>query len=156
MNHTFQLHSYVLLQAEHSCANNALAMTLTDTVYGSFYFVQALRSKNETRIAQAKILIVLVYYIAVALGTLGAYSSLARNGKRFREELVKYFTCEAAGTGEPCDRSGYNEYNIPVLEAFGYFFVGLISVANLVYVLNFRKMRGTCRRWCGHGNASSS
>ncbi len=130
-------------------------MTLTDIVYGSLYLVQALRNKNETRIAQAKILIVLVYYIAVALGTLGAYSSLARNGKRFREELVEYFICEAAGTGEPCDRSGYNEYNVPVLEAFGYFFIGLISVANLVYAMNFQKMKEICKRWCGHENSSS-
>ncbi len=100
----------------------------------------------KTHIAQAKILIVLVYYIIVGVSALTFEGIFARNETRFLDELLEYFICEAAGTGEPCDRSGYNEYNDPVSEAVAYILVGLIPLANLMYVMNFEKMRGTCKR----------
>ncbi len=119
------------------------------------YLMQALQSKNEIHIAQAKILIVLVFYIAVGLGTLSAYASFAREGPRFRDELERYFICEATGPREPCDRSRYNDYNIPVFEAVAYIVLGLIGIANLTYAMNYRKMREICKRWCGHEKSSS-
>ncbi len=115
------------------------------------YLLQIFRSKNETHIAQAKILIVLVYYIVVGASVLTAYSVFTRNETVFKDELREYFICEAAGTGEPCDRSGFMDSNHPVLEAISYILLGLTPVTNLVYVMNFQKMKETCRRWyrCG-------
>ncbi len=112
--------------------------------------MQVIKSKDQTRIAQAKIMIVLTYYIAMGVSALTAYTIASRNFSPFLDALLSYFVCEGAGTGESCDRSEFMKYNDPVASAISIVTLGLVPVINLVYVVKFRGISASCRGWCGH------
>ncbi len=126
-------------------------------------FHQVIQKKDQTRIAQAKILIVLVYHVVLGVSYLTTYTIGSRDFSLFLHELLKYFICESAGTGEACDRNGFMEYNNPVASTISYIVLGLLPVVYLMYVMKFPSMRETCLRWCGrkkestcHGNINNS
>ncbi len=108
-----------------------------------------MRSKDQTRIAQAKITVVLFYYVILGASTLTTFTLASRNFPLFLDALLTYFVCEGTGTGEPCDRCGFMEYNNPVASTVSMVSLGLIPVINLVYVVRFRGISATCRGWCG-------
>ncbi len=122
----------------------------------SVNYVQVIQKKDQTRVAQAKILIVLVDYIILGISALTSYSLASRQFSRFLDELQKYFICESAGTGEVCDRSGFMEYNNPASSAISFILLGIVSMVNLLYVMKFQSVRETCLRWCGRTKKPTS
>ncbi len=122
----------------------------------SVTFRQVIQNKDQTRIAQAKILMVLIYHVVLGASTLTAFTVASRNFPLFLDELLKYFICESAGTGEACDRSGFNKYNNTVASTISFVVLALAPVVNLVYVMKFLSMRETCLRWCGRKEKSTS
>ena len=111
--------------------------------------VQSFKTKSHIRTAQVKVLFVLCYYIVFGVCVLSAYTEFSRTFARFVDELLAYFDCESAGTGEPCDRSGYLDATNPVLSTASFVLLGLVPVVNLVFVVKFQKVMKICKVWCG-------
>ncbi len=119
----------------------------------SVNYAQVFQKRGHTRVALIKILIVLLCYIALGVSYLSDFTITSWNFPTFLDELLKYFICESAGTGEACDRSGFMQYDNLVSQTISYVFLGLLPVVNLVYVFEFRRMREAFR---GHKEKSTS
>ena len=93
--------------------------------------------------AELKILITFVYYIFL-IGSLLAIAALTSlSGQSgFAENLSEYLTCQAVGIapGIVCERS-FQSLRIEIPVNIGVSVLGLYPVANLVYILNIRKIK---------------
>lgn len=104
--------------------------------------VKMKRSENPFKIstAERKILIVLCYYVFVAVFSLIAFTIATRNNTAQTRELTKYFLCEQSNPSTPCDRGSYERLAYPEITTISYVLLGLFPVVNLVYVTNFKEV----------------
>ena len=99
--------------------------------------------------AERKVLIVFVYYIFLSVVSLLTYSQSTRNGEHKIEELLSYFVCERRGVDpdHPCDTSGYKNYIVSVvLSTISFILIGLYSLLNFIYVVDFRDFKNLLKR----------
>ncbi len=95
--------------------------------------------------AELKILITFIYYVFLigSLKAIGSLTSLMISGQAgFSENLKEYLTCEAVGItpGIVCQRS-FQSLRIELPVNIGVSVLGLYPIANLLYVLNIKKIK---------------
>ena len=76
------------------------------------------------------------YYAILGIGALTAFNVSSRQLQEFSNELDAYFLCERGGTGNNCDRSGFERLTNPALVTIGFILVGIYPAINLVYVIH--------------------
>lgn len=78
------------------------------------------------------------------------YLSLATGDQaNFTKSVVDYFECEYYGDSETCKREHFEQYIHPSLNAIQSFMAGLFPVANLMFVVNWRRVGQILKRFCG-------
>lgn len=98
--------------------------------------------------AEKKLLFLFLYYTVFAAIMLAYFGVSVGNQDRFIAAVGEYFSCESRGrdpASPPCPRD-YERYTFPGLAAATYLLMGLVPVANLVYVIHFRELRQGARR----------
>ena len=98
--------------------------------------------------AERKIFIILCYYIVLASVALASFSIYSSSGSMFIEEVVKYFICEAGGSGKTCDseRKRYESFFNPGPSMVTFLLLGALPVVNLTYMLNLNGL--SCAKLC--------
>ena len=95
---------------------------------------------------ELKVLIIFIYYFAIAAFALVAFTELAIIGPEFEDDLGEYFACEATGLGasaipgkdcsRPQDRLGG-----VVVRTLSRSLLGLYPIVNLIYVVNVKELK---------------
>ena len=65
--------------------------------------------------------------------------------------IQEYFVCEAAGSGIECDQSSFAILGSQGLVLINYLILGLVPIANLIFVVNWRDLKKSCQdfwMWC--------
>ena len=87
--------------------------------------------------AENKVVLVLCYYALFGLVTLTTFSVEYAHQELQYTAIQQYFVCEAAGSGQECDRSSFDSLGYHGLVLVGYFLLGLLPVVNLTFVINW-------------------
>ena len=61
--------------------------------------------------------------------------------------ILHYFVCEAAGTGNECDRSGFDNLGAQFLFFLNSLWLGLLAIVNLIFVVNWTAMKKSCHQF---------
>ena len=104
---------------------------------------QAARKRN----AEIKLLVIFCYaFILLAISQITLTFSL-RNRQNFRTRLMAYFLCELVGVafGNNCERS-FERFSGEAFIIFSFILLGLYPVVKLVYVVNVKELKNSCRR----------
>ena len=79
------------------------------------------------------------------------YGYATADSDLFKEALETYFHCQALGhlpnQTSQCDPKKYQQYIYPNLEIANYFFSGFITTANLMFLINWRKVTKFCTHY---------
>ena len=100
---------------------------------------------------------VLCFYVVFGVLTLCHFGLSTQDQEKFIKAVTEYFTCEYFGDfpAGRCERKYFERYVYPGLTAATYFFMGLIPVANLVFVVDWRRVSQIMKRFsnrCCHRN----
>ncbi len=109
---------------------------------------------------EKKILIASCYYVLLGVIALSAFTNMITDGEAIREEFDKYFLCESGGIDpddpEQCDRSGFEQYQIPGLTATASVLIGMFPVVNVVFAVNVKDLKQFFRRFRKPGRITDS
>ena len=107
--------------------------------------------------AESKIILVLCYYALFGMVALSYFSiGAAKQGDEVTA-ITDYFLCEAVGSGEECDRSGFEDFGYHGLAVLAYFLLGFIPFVNLIFVINWTVAKATVKRtWKRYSQIISS
>ena len=85
----------------------------------------------------------LIYYAFLNVFALMAFTLSTRNVNQYRKALKRNFLCERFGhdPSNPCDRSEVDSLKYPEINIFAYLLLVLIPCVNLIFVINYRKMK---------------
>ena len=84
---------------------------------------------------------VLCYYVVFGVVTLSYFALSTQDQDKFIKAVTEYFTCEYFGNfAGRCERKYFERYVYPGLAGATYFFMGLIPVANLVFVVDWKRV----------------
>ena len=88
-------------------------------------------------------MIIFCYYIAYHILTYTYYIIIIQNLTEIKEELQKYFTCEAKGhdPANPCDKSSLEGLYPPVVKILSSILGFLIPLVNLVFVVDIQEVK---------------
>ena len=96
-----------------------------------------------------KIIVVLCYYAVFGISSLLYFGITSTEQTVFIHELIKYFQCESLGDeGQVCDPHGFRRLTNPVIKGISYITMSLVPVANLVFVINWKRVEAwssTCK-----------
>lgn len=98
---------------------------------------------------ETKILIILTYYICVAIPPLIGSSIEIRNTSNLRVQLLNYFTCEQPGHNPdaPCDTNTFRQNLYHQLSTLGEVLRNLFPLICLLYVVNVQELKTACGKW---------
>ena len=87
-------------------------------------------------------MIVLVYFLIIALYSLPNFSVSALAGTTFKERLNTYFECESQGIqpGRTCERN-FNRFTGEIVNAVTIILYALYPVVNLLFIINFYEIK---------------
>ena len=87
-----------------------------------------------------------IYYIALIVIALTAFTLSTKNLPREAAAILDYFSCEQGGHDPEalCSRSEFEKWDISAFTTLSYILLGLFPIVNLVYVLNFRELKKHC------------
>lgn len=92
---------------------------------------------------EKKLLILFCYYVISTVVELTTFSDGVRKSAIFRSALRKYFACEIKGHNplDPCDREKFESVysEVPVILAYGT--RGFLPLFNVIFVVNFHKLK---------------
>lgn len=110
--------------------------------------MQRLQARSKARITQAKILIIICYYVVLEATTLTAFSVAIRDHPHYVRELSAYFLCESTGvrTGEPCRPSEFRRFNNHIPSMLSFVVLSLIPVVSLVYIVRVQDIKSACQK----------
>ena len=92
---------------------------------------------------------VLCYYVIVEFVAHLYFATATGDQDNFAKEVVDYFECEYYGNISTCTRKHFEKYVHPGLNATSTFMMGLLPVANLVFIVNWRRVGQELRQFCG-------
>ncbi|KAL5516252.1 hypothetical protein EMCRGX_G001538 [Ephydatia muelleri] len=146
-------YSVVLLSSGILAAGLSMLVVLYWTLYKRARSLQSSSAEENAR--NRRLLVVLTYY--VLFGTLAITQQSLELGQfpRIKAALQETFTCEAAGLGRSnvtttCPTL-YQEYSYPAFGCVVYLMMGLIPVANMVFVLPAWQLWKYCFGGAGGG-----
>ena len=91
---------------------------------------------------------VLCYYVIFGVLTLCHFGLSTQDQDKFIDAVTEYFTCEYFGNFPGrCERKYFQRYVYPGLTGATYFIMGLIPVANLVFVVDWRRVNQIMKRF---------
>ena len=101
--------------------------------------------------AETKIIVVLCYYALFGLVSLSYFAVESSNQDDFLLAIQQYFVCEAVGSGNECNLSGFDTYEFHFLTILVYMMLGFVPAVNLIFVINWTAARASCKRfWKKH------
>ena len=103
---------------------------------------------QKSKGAEVRILIVFCYYVIVGASALIAFNVTSQKLQSFSSELDAYFLCEREGTGQICDRSGFESLTDPALQTIAFILVGIYPAINLVYVIHIADLKSLKQKIC--------
>ena len=108
-------------------------------------------SKHSFQIgtAQRKLLIILCYYVLLAMVALTGVSIPLRNAEQLTNVLTEYWQCEAAGIDpeNPCNRASVEQQSNPALITISYVLLWIFPAVNLIFAINIREIRQKFKTW---------
>ena len=115
-------------------------------------------SEHKNRIAQVKLMILLCYYLIVAIVFLVVFSALFYDFPTYVAEIVAYFLCEGLGNqpGRTCSRSTFENFSFPVIFIIVLMFLAMFPAVNLVYAISVQEVRSLFGRCLGRESPSSN
>ena len=91
---------------------------------------------------------VLCYYVIFGVLTLSYFGLSTQDQDKFIDAVTEYFSCEYFGNFPGrCERKYFQRYVYPGLTGATYFMMGLIPVANLVFVVDWRRVNQIMKRF---------
>ena len=92
---------------------------------------------------EKKLLIVFCYYLVTAVISLTASTMGTRNASQSVRNFQDYFFCEQGGYNpdNPCTRSGIEDLTYPSINTFSYMLLSLLPAANLLYAVDYKKLK---------------
>ena len=101
--------------------------------------------------AERKLLIILCYYILLAIVALTGVSVPLRNAEQLTNALTEYWQCEAAGIDHenPCNRASIEQQSNPALITIAYVLLWIFPAVNLIFAVNIREIRQKYKTWSG-------
>lgn len=83
----------------------------------------------------------LVYYVVFGVGLLTSHALAARDMPIVREELQKYFLCEALPNPTHSCMKNYQHYYLPVIFSLAIVLLALFPVVNLIFVVDLDELK---------------
>ena len=99
--------------------------------------------------AERKLLIILCYYVLLAIVALTGVSIPLRNAEPLANALIEYWQCEAAGIDpdNPCSRASIEQQSNPALITISYVLLWLFPAVNLIFAVNIKEIRQKFKTW---------
>ena len=118
------------------------------------------KSNRDFKIAEAKVIILCTGYAFVGLGATISYGISSAPLHQIDQKLAQYFECEETPhsgmeSGQPCDKSGYEQLTNPTLQIIAWCLIALYPVTTLIYFL-YKKRSPKAKRMAMYNNSSSS
>ena len=118
--------------------------TLTSFLQQNGLF-KAKQAKSPYKIgtAEKKLLVIIFYYVLLAVLALTTFTISTRNAITIIKEILLYFICERDGINpsQPCDRSRFEGFNNPVPGTLSFILLGLFPCVNLIFTVNVKELR---------------
>ena len=93
-------------------------------------------STTRARPAQIKIVIIICFYLLMAIYTVSVSVATLNEIDPFLTEATNYYLCEASGVSKTgnCSRNGFNQFD-SVSKVFAYIIMGVYPLIFLVYIV---------------------
>lgn len=88
------------------------------------------------------------YYAILGIIGVTGFNASSLELRNFSSELDAYFLCEREGTGQICDRSGFESLTDPALQTIAFILVGIYPAINLVYVIHIADLKSLKQKIC--------
>ena len=101
--------------------------------------------------AERKLLIILCYYILLAMVALSGVSVPLRNAEPLTNAITEYWNCEAAGIvpENPCNRAPLEQQTNPALTTISYVLLWIFPAVNLIFAINISELKQKFNTWRG-------
>lgn len=91
--------------------------------------------------SELKVVVISCYYLIFAVFVVTTFTiTNVQQQEKFISDALIYFTCEANGIRNQCDRS-FTELSGEIFTILSLILVGLFPIANLAYVLNIQELK---------------
>ena len=115
------------------------------------------KKKVQLSTPEKKIIVALCSFILFAVFTLAQISDYLAKKEDLLEALNNYFKCEALGhVPGKCNRSQFEHYYNPYLNAITYTLMGLIPLSILNFVLKWKSVRRVTKKGSSTINRKST
>ena len=104
---------------------------------------------------ERKLLIILCYYVLLAMVALSGVSVPLRNAEPLTNVVTEYWKCEAAGIvpENPCNRAPLEQQTNPELITISYVLLWIFPTVNLIFAVNISELKQKFKTW--HGQAAT-
>ena len=115
-----------------------------------------LKHPFQIGIAERKILIILCYYVLLAMVALTGVSVPLRKAERLANAITEYWQCETAGVDPFCNRlrASFEKQTNPRIITLAYVLLWIFPAVNLIFAVNIGELKQKFKTWRGQATPS--